>query len=591
MVFEAPTGQVYHSRMLTWIARRLSAVVAFMCVAIVYSALAFACLPTGAQWSPDTGLRRLQAQNVRFTPWPELDLPYPGQWLDPALKFVPLAPPVRFQQDGQIFLTPPAAIAILSQPFIRRWGDAGERVVPVLAGLLSVALTAFLVRRWTDRPAWLGVCAAGLATPLLFYSLNFWEHTLAVALGLGAVALAFGAETPSRGALALSGVLTGLAVAAREEMILLGAITLILMLWRGRHELRSAALWTAAWIATLSLWRLMNGGLLPAHLRFNLLTGPLAHAYLLQHPWSGLADFLFTPQHRALSGASFGALIALWLISRRPLSPLRSVGQALAMTALGVSAACMAAQAQPGFGLFGLLSVSPWLVCALASPPAAGASPEREVRRSGEGVPEAGVRALGPGIFLLYVLSLGLLTPVGPLHSALEWGARLALIVFPLLTPFALRGLHGLWIETRRSRWAWQPFLAALGLMGISLGIQARGVAILQSSLTAGQALREAILELPERQVLTGLLLIPMRVPETYAAKELYYVETPETAREWLQAAAAHGVTRFAYVGYRMLDQTGWEAIRPAGKRVLILSAESLGDGIIVMRLALEPGP
>ena len=52
----------------------------------VYIWLAFFYLPPGVYWSPDIGYKRLQAENVRFTPWLDLTIDYPGARTDPGRK-------------------------------------------------------------------------------------------------------------------------------------------------------------------------------------------------------------------------------------------------------------------------------------------------------------------------------------------------------------------------------------------------------------------------------------------------------------------------------------------------------------------------
>src|SRR5262249_52418534 len=91
--------------------------------------------------------------------------------------------------------------------------------LPWLAAVVAVALGGALGRRACGSNAWGAATALAIAaaTPLLLYATLHWEHSLAVALLLGAL-LCLAEENPSRTRQLLAGVLVGIGPAIRTEL-------------------------------------------------------------------------------------------------------------------------------------------------------------------------------------------------------------------------------------------------------------------------------------------------------------------------------------------------------------------------------------
>src|SRR5205085_1453758 len=111
---------------------------------------------------------------------------------------------------------------LISAPFIRWFGLRGAYVLPA-AGFLGILVGCAWLAVALDRTRKPSVVlvVAGLATPLLFYGLEFWEHSLALAFAVSATAMLVVSFEKKRGAamsLALgAGVAFGLAVNLRPE--------------------------------------------------------------------------------------------------------------------------------------------------------------------------------------------------------------------------------------------------------------------------------------------------------------------------------------------------------------------------------------
>jgi len=578
-------------------------VAAFGLVAGIYLWLAFGYLPTGTYWSPDNGLKRIQADNLRFTPWPDLSIEYPGQWLDPDFKFAPFAPLFYFVSAGRLHFFQSPAIALLGRPFIWLMGDQGERVVPVLAGLCSVLLVAGLMRRLALRPAWAGVLSAGLGTPLLFYSLLFWEHTLAVALGLGVVAVLLRqtGPLPLRDGL-LAGTLLGLAASIRKDLLLFAFVLGLVFVWEALEGVMAARRDSHAstdgfpegWRPGLGPGWLGLGGAFAvvfslygvSHPRAQNILPPEAalaadfapQAYFVTHGWGSLPDFIFSPGYGIVGGLLVIALGVYWLAHHLTHSRLRETLQVGALTVIGLGIASFIPQHLRSGVSHGFLSASPFLVLSLNS--------------TSRGAPRVRVLShLALGFLVLYMLGVGLLVPRGPLRGGLEWGARYMLIVFPLCTPLAVDGLRAIRERAAHLPLARLHLLAALTLFGLSIFIQVLGIGLIRDSVRLREGSQAALLGLPEKIIVADMGWIASGAPELYAAKELFLLNSRSDLPRWAAQAHAARVRRFAFVSHGPLDEAAAHASAPAGARLSLLETRRLENDFFVTRLEFLPAP
>ncbi len=555
-------------------------------VAGVYVWLAFFYLPPGVYWSPDIGYKRIQAANVRFNPWLDLTIDYPGRRLDPELKYIPFRYTFYYLWQGRIHFAQPPAVAVLGSPFISLLGDRGEPIVPLLAGLICVWLVTQLMRALDLGPAWAGVLLAGLATPLAIYSLFLWEHSLGVALGLGAVALALDQSVETlrvsrEWKLILSGLLIGLAASVRKELMLLALVlgaALMAQALRRRQSWKELALWAAAGLGALSLYELFSylnsGQLVPPEFRISVVPEFTPRAYLLAHGLSSLADFVFDPQFGWMGDLLIVTVGAYWIASRGPRTWLREAIQVAALAALGIGVWNGVRPVGAAGGLVGLLSASPFIVVGLGA--------NEKVTRS--------LFWITFGFYVLVLLNLSLLTASGPYQTGLEWGSRFALIVFPLAVPFVINGLRAVWERAAFSWLARLHFALALILIGLSIFIQLLGASKMRTPAVSLDS-RGEMLALPEQPVLTNLWWLSSATPRLYLAKEMFYVTSEADLRAWMETAYPLGVRRFAFVSYVPLSESVAAPLAPPGTKLFIVETRPLSNQMIVTRAELSPAP
>ena len=133
----------------------------------------------------------------------------------------PFAPPFVYELAGRQYVQYPLPFLWLSSPFYAALGYRGLYIIPL--GSVWLVWLCFLVacRKLGVRGWATSVATAGLifASHLSLYSAMFWEHTLAVALAFGGVALLLPAKYKMlairRGL--IGGLLLGMSVCIRSE--------------------------------------------------------------------------------------------------------------------------------------------------------------------------------------------------------------------------------------------------------------------------------------------------------------------------------------------------------------------------------------
>ncbi|MFQ5416682.1 MAG: hypothetical protein ACE5FL_06495, partial [Myxococcota bacterium] len=244
-------------------ARHTGALVPWACATIVFlvSLGVVAGSPGDGVWTVDCGSKELQARRLVDTGYRAFDLGYTARALDPSGRWFPVPSPYALRRGDRYFAQYPVAYAAVAAPFFAVFGPVGLRVPAALglaacAALIAAWVAPALGRRWS-LAAGLGV---PLATPLVFYGVTIWEHSLTVALALGAQLLAARA---GRGRLAAAGFLIGCATWFREELFLMGlALAAALLATRRRP---AELLWLALGALPAALGLLAFNALVLGH--------------------------------------------------------------------------------------------------------------------------------------------------------------------------------------------------------------------------------------------------------------------------------------------------------------------------------------
>ena len=213
----------------------LSAVLVAGLVAF-YAVFGLVILEPESVYSGDIGVKFVQARALADSGFTSLDIPYPGEFLDPERTFFPLRPPFIMVAGGATQAIFPPVPAVIQAGMVALFGFNG------LIALSIVSAGVVLVASWKMTPRELGVpvlVATGLGGPLWFYAVIGGEHAPALALSTAAFAVAL---SPSRWRWVAfaSGALVGAGATLRDEVILL-VPGLLLAIWLRHRAWRALA--------------------------------------------------------------------------------------------------------------------------------------------------------------------------------------------------------------------------------------------------------------------------------------------------------------------------------------------------------------
>ena len=187
--------------------------------AVVLALLASGLRPD-AFYVGDPGVKLVSARNALQHPTSPLEIPLPRIGPDDA----PYIENFFAAHDDHSHAITSEFFPLLSAPLLALFGLRGLYILPALGFVGTLAACAWLASVLdTRRSTALVASAAALGTPFLFYGLEFWEHTPALALGVAGAALLLDASKrrPGRdadvGLSIAAGLLAGAAFVLRAE--------------------------------------------------------------------------------------------------------------------------------------------------------------------------------------------------------------------------------------------------------------------------------------------------------------------------------------------------------------------------------------
>lgn len=202
---------------------RLHAVAAGVALLACYVAASFLTDP-GGFLGTDTGGK---VATLRVMEGADPDLGYWAEEWDPDGALHPLWYTTRVGDRWVNVTTLPMLLA--GKPLYDLGGYRAALLLPMLGGVAAAFAARSLARRLVGGQGWAAFWLVGLASPVAVYALDFWEHTVGLALlGWAAVALldVVDGRAGWRGGLA-GGVAIGLAGTMRTEALAYGAVWVV----------------------------------------------------------------------------------------------------------------------------------------------------------------------------------------------------------------------------------------------------------------------------------------------------------------------------------------------------------------------------
>jgi hypothetical protein len=218
----APVAPPVVARPAPWFRRPVAAV---LLVLVAYLALSFLNSPRG-YLGTDTGGKVATLEVMKHTGRFDPDLGYWAERWDPDGKLYPILYSAHIGHRWVNVTTLPALA--VGYELYRVGGYRLALLVPMLGSLLTALAARALARRLRpETDGWGAFWLTALASPSAIYAIDFWEHSLGLALLLWAVVLLYDAVDGRRRApllALLAGVAIGSAATMRTEALVYGAV-------------------------------------------------------------------------------------------------------------------------------------------------------------------------------------------------------------------------------------------------------------------------------------------------------------------------------------------------------------------------------
>ncbi len=222
----------------------------------------------GGYLGTDTGgkVSTLAAMQQHGT-WTDPDVGYWAQRWDPTGDLHPFFGTKHI--DGHWVQVTTLPMILAAEPLYRLGGYRLALLLPMLGGVACAFAARALARRLGGRPrvAWWAFWLVGLASPVLIYSLDLWEHTIGLAaMAWGFDALVAGLQRENQeggwrralGCGLLTGLGYGVASTMRSEALVYVAVctagACLYLLWRDRQLTRPLAFGAGATGAALAMF-------------------------------------------------------------------------------------------------------------------------------------------------------------------------------------------------------------------------------------------------------------------------------------------------------------------------------------------------
>jgi len=532
--------------------------------------LALSLMPLDVFWHPDEGAKFLGLQAIHWNKGIEYDVSYPGRILDPAYEFYP-----GRCDHGELYPSPdpaggvrfhwPMWFPLLSRVFFALFGLGGIYVVPLLSGWL----TAVVAGRWTtsgntSRTRAATTVVVACASPIIFYSLCFSEHTLATLLGTLAVGVLI-SSGPGRSWAAWAMVpLLFVSVLLRLEMLALTAALIVAWAlselvarlrsvpgyeipqrgWGGRRGpgfyivvfcLLLIGVVALASLLTPRHWELLRA--LPRVLG----EAVLRRRFLIQ----SVVNIFFGPLEfekrlpsrvweMVLFAAMTAAVLAPFVRSRR----LEAILILPALLILLESSLLMALASHAYLNRQGILAAAPYIIVApYALEDAWHRRDQRLFRLAGTAACYA---AIGFGVIFITRVAND-----GRYLIGLDGAVRYMLTFYPIGAALALSAVQT-YRRSDRSVVMRSAFTILVGgLVGVAVLYQFRGLQMLHGSRNALSTWQQALQH--EDRVVTDVWWLAAAFAPYSTTHELYCVPDAEALPRWVAAAAEHGATTFTF--------------------------------------------
>ncbi len=539
---------------LTPLRRREAEVIA--AIAALYLLL-WLFLPKPSFWGIDNGIK---FEGMRaFAETGSIVIPDAGTQLGvrPEFRSIPL--PFGIPKHGGQLPTFSPSFIVLGGVLYFILGAWGPFLLPLIGGWGTLLAAWMLWQRHREsHDGRLYLILVGLASPLMFYSLELWEHSLATAFVVFSFAVLCSGrkhdfDPRNREGAFLSGLLIGFAAILRTECAIWIGIVILLWSFTGRSRATSMSFFGGCLASGLvggaiNLWQ--TGAFMPLGLEANLIASRHNNFFdfVVSRAWNGYSIFIegFSSNYMSLLGLIplFG--LALWDGWRREHDLWHYFAAFIAVSEIAYLVMAIRAPDLAGYTSEsgGILWVMP--ISALALKPLKG-----ERRRIWT------LLWAGWGLFFVGIALFG------PHLDGAHWGPRFGLTALPLLL---------LLVVTRAQRW-WQRYPSTkpiiILLVAFSIVNQAYGYRVQYSQRHYNQALNQWVSQTGSEPVVTKLWWVGGDAALASYGHPWFLVKHSGGVSDVIEALRKSGLGRFNYIEYPpyVPDEKWWQAgVTPVGK-------------------------
>lgn len=510
---------------------------------IILLILGWFSISTLVFWSPDTGLRYLQVRELIDKQWQSTWVDYPAHVLDPELKYVPYY--YAFIVVGaQIFLEISSFFPLLASLLFPVVGRLGLVIPPVVGGMASCIAIYRLARLTRLQHSAFIMWVVVLATPVLFYSIEFWDHTFVLAFSLWSVYfLARGLGDDGRGNMFVAGIMASMAWIQRAEYAVFVIALAFSWLIVSRLKIRPMLVFA---------WGNLVGALPLFIVQYHWIGHPLGVTYAPVLFGYGAHDVFTFPEGTSELGSTRTLIISrllTYIEARDPVTFLATIfcliGFVLLVFVLRVP------HWRKKWLLLSGLTISAigyvlWLV-AVSQFTVTGLIPTFALLPFGLAYIEEHYKDSSGGqiyslVFVSTLLFLALMLVLWPAYGGNQWGSRYLLPVYPLLVYLAFYAFEYYWRSLPELRTILRTTFVSLLLLSVL--IQVAGIRLLFMKHQYEIEVREQLQALSTDLIMTNSPFLPSHMSSV--DKMFLYVSSESDFYELAPRMWENGVYQFA---------------------------------------------
>jgi len=520
-------------------------------VGLVYS-LIIARLPLDAFWIIDGGNKFIQVQSMALSGWTDPSVHYPAKDIDPDLAFFPYCGHHYKVIGDKIYSAFPFYFPLVSLVPFRLLGMAGLYLIPLVSSLLCLALTCGILFQLRERrECSIVLLLLAFCTPFLFYSVVFWEHTLAAMLSTLCLLLVLKSREAEHSAIGLlaAGFALGLSTVFREEGYLLFCAVFAGFLYAFHRRSRLIFLVLGWLLVMVPIWTLqydlyhhfLGIHALIYNASFSSLGGTLRlldPAYTLGNWFAYLLKFHASPKTAFLMATPIMAAFAVGLASKtspRATTVKAAVVLCACVTSVTLLIFLLTAE-EPVFHTLvtqALFPSTPFLVFFLLYLRPALFSKHADLR-------------FFTGVTLIFLAGSGFL--LNQKDVGIVWGPRHFLSLYPILVPLSWIGLRRLIDDAGQGLSRRVLRTGAVLLCTVSLMIQFWGIHTLFLKKRGTEAMVDSIKAFDHEFVVTDVYWFPEEVASIYYRKKILMVDSDEHLSALLALFREKDVRTFTFV-------------------------------------------